>query len=194
MQNNLRGIYCEYMVADALGPACNIVSHSWNAWDLELGDQAGAFPDRIRLQVKNTARLQPWQIGTLERTRCQWSLPQRRRPAYFSSYNPGIQCEEYGFLCDAFVLCHHPETDENLVDQSDPAQWWFYVVPVTAETSPYALYQPASDAKARTRSYTVVPESLRKGIRGRPPVEPVQFAGLTEQHVRQRLKLGASRD
>lgn len=120
MQNNLRGVWVEYLVADALGANCRIVSHDWNAWDLEFGNSRCTYPDRIRLQVKNTARTQPWHKRTGQLTECQWSLKLRRRPSYFEQYNPGVPREDYGFLCDAFLLCHHPIEDWSIADHQDP--------------------------------------------------------------------------
>lgn len=39
------------------------------------------------------------------------------------------------------------------------AKWKFYVVPVTAKTSAYALYEPKTDVECKARSYTIDPDT-----------------------------------
>lgn len=187
IQNTLRGIFAEYMVAEALGPECRIVSDAWNAWDLELGDRQAAYPQRIRIQVKNTARTQTWHKRTGKLTDCQWSLSMRNRPKYFTRDNPGIPCEDYGYLCDAFILCHHPQEDWTIADHRDLDQWEFYVVPVTPHHNLFPLLAPAT-LPGKPRSYTVLPSTLRKGIRGRPPLKPVGYMELTAAYVRNEMQ------
>ena len=58
MENSMRGLFAEYMVSEALGERCRVVGRDWYPWDLQIGDDENVFPDRIRIQVKNTARLQ----------------------------------------------------------------------------------------------------------------------------------------
>jgi hypothetical protein len=52
MDNNLRGYWCEAMVAEALGKECRITSKGWAPWDLEIGPTNADYPARIRIQVK----------------------------------------------------------------------------------------------------------------------------------------------
>lgn len=186
MQNNLRGIWAEYMVADALGRNCSIVSQSWNAWDLQFGDPASEYPNRIRIQVKNTARTQVWHQATRRLTDCQWSLALRNKSAFFDRDNPGVQCEDYGFLCDVFVLCHHFIEDWKVADHRDARQWRFFVVPVTLEHSIYRIVVPETSPR-KSKTYTVVPASLKKWIRGRPPIRGISIEELTEDYVRKAL-------
>jgi hypothetical protein len=146
------------------------------------------FPDRIRIQVKNTSRTQTWNKRSKKLSECQWSLTLRNKPNYFDAYNPGVPCERYGFLCDAFVLCCHFEEDWSKADHRNLSQWNFYVVPVTNELTPYPINIP-DKLPAPDKSYTVKPATLRAGIRRRPPLEPVGFRDLTEIYIRRRLGL-----
>lgn len=185
IDNNFRGPWTEYMVAEALGEECEVVSHAWHAWDLQIGDTQSAFPDRIRIQVKNTARLQTWHRPGGKLTDCQWKLELRPKPNYFDAYNPGAPCEDYGYLCDLFVLCHHPLEDFDTADHRNPHQWNFYLVPVTENHDVF----PLKRRQAKNCSYTVVPDSLRKGIRRRPPIEPLTFNELTPSAIRESLRI-----
>ena len=186
IDNNFRGPWTEYMVAEALGDECVVVSHSWHAWDLQLGNSEDTFPARIRIQVKNTARLQTWHRPNGRLTNCQWMLKMRRKPYYFDTYNPNVPCEDYGYMCDVFVLCHHPVEDPEIADHRDPNQWEFYVVPVTPHHRIFPIKAGRQDQKTSS-SYTVVPASLGKGIRGRPPIKPLSFDQLSPASIRSSL-------
>lgn len=183
MQNNLRGVWIEYMVAEALGPECRLVGGDWNAWDLELGDVRAEYPERIRIQVKNTACTQTWNQRFGRLTECEWALTLRRKPNYFAKYNPDIACEDYGFLCDVYVLCHHKEKDFSVADHHKAEQWDFYIVPVTPRHNLFRVLPPKDD-RQRSKTYNVRPATLRKGHRGRSPVEPVSFAELSADAIR----------
>ena len=129
MDNSFRGIWCEYMVAEALGPECRTVGAGWHAWDLQIGDSKQDFPERIRIQVKNSARLQSWNAATGKESQCEFHLKLRNRPYYFEQYNAGVPCEVFGFLCDVYVLCWHNEVGPR-ADHRDPFLWKFFIVPV----------------------------------------------------------------
>jgi len=186
IENNFRGTYTEFMVAEALGGNCEVVSEGWHAWDLQIGPSEANFPERIRIQVKNTARLQTWHAFTGLLTECAWQLKMRPRPSYFDDYNVAVPCEDYGHLCDVYVLCHHPLDDPEIVDHRNPSQWEFYVVPVAGEK---LLFEPwrRPEGQKNNPSYTVRPATLRKGIRGRKPIEPLSFERLTERALREAL-------
>ena len=186
IDNSFRGVWTEFMVAEALGEGCVVVSQNWHAWDLQIGKSEDVFPSRIRIQVKNTAKLQTWHQFRPKPTECHWVLRMGDKPYYFDLYNPDIPCEPYGHLCDAYVLCHHPIEDPQVADHRDPDQWEFYVVPVTPRHDIYPVKGRPEGQKAFP-SYTVVPASLRKGIRGRPPIEPLTFGQLTQNRVRSAL-------
>lgn len=83
IDNNLRGYWIEAMVAEALGPNCQCVSGAWHVWDLQFGKSQDEYPNRIRIQVKNTARLQTWTHFSRNPSACQWELRARRKPSLF---------------------------------------------------------------------------------------------------------------
>jgi hypothetical protein len=188
IQNNLRGVWMEYVVAEALGANFKLVSQDWHAWDIEWGVAAAVYPDRIRIQVKNTARTQTWGKHLGIYTDCMWSIALRNRPSYFEKYNPGIPCEQYGFHCEIFVLCHHPEEDWQKADHRDLEQWNFYVLPVTRDHCVYPIHAIDPNVRQKKKTFSVVPRSLESGIRNRPGVKPVKLPGLNEAHIRDCLQ------
>ena len=176
------------MVAEALGPSCRIVSGGWAPWDLQIGDDADQFPQRIRIQVKNSARLQTWHSGHSESSRSSFNLTFRRRPEYWEKYNPNYYCEPSGFLCDLFALCFHGVTDRQVVDQKDPAQWVVYLVAAYANSGAISSAEHAwcknnFEQTGRATSIQRRPETLNKGIRNRAPVPAIPVLDLNFQTV-----------
>lgn len=188
MDNSLRGYWCEAMVAEALGPGCKIVSQGWHPWDLQFGSDQAEFPERVRIQVKNSARLQSWHKPGGKPSDSLFNLKFSKRPSYFETDYPGIPCEEVGFMCDVFILCHHPAEDWNAADQTDPEQWEFYVLPVlgpniavteaeiTAARGIVADTGKPSNCQRR-------PSTMKQGIRGRLPIVPVGIRDLNEPAI-----------
>ncbi|MCR9109950.1 MAG: hypothetical protein NXH94_13695 [Rhodobacteraceae bacterium] len=195
IDNNLRGYWCEVMVAEALGEKCKLVSGGWHAWDLQIGPDNAACPERIRIQVKNSANLQTWQIGTSKRSDPSFNLTYRKKPSFFDRDSPEMPCEEQGFLCDVFVLCLHSWDDENTIasaDHRDPDQWKFYICPVVGPNSSVSEQElKRLDKKvssgSRSASLQRKPKTLEQGIRGRKPIVPVGIKDLTIELVRSSL-------
>lgn len=192
MDNSMRGFWCEYMVAEALGSGCRTVGLGWNLWDLQFGNRGESFPHRIRIQVKNSARTQTWnrERGILSAT--SFNLDWRRKPAYFERDFPDVECEDQGFMCDAFVLCHHGEHDFAKADHREPAQWDFYILPVAgpncAVTSTEFSYLREKISNGSTRATTVRrPGTLSLGIRGRPAVHPLKISQLSCKLLRRAI-------
>ncbi len=189
MDNALRGYWCEMMVAEALGPDCRLVGQGWHAWDLETGCAEARFPERIRIQVKNSARLQPWNAVAGKVSDCSFNLPFRPRPSYFTRDNPGVPCEETGFMCELFMLCHHRVSDPQSADHRNPQQWQVFLVPVVG---PYCgvteseLEWARAKVKETKRPSNCVrrPETMLRGIRGRPAIMPLDIAELNIDAVR----------
>lgn len=192
LDNSFRGFWCEAMVAEALGPKCQIVGEGWFPWDLQIGSPTASFPDRIRIQVKNSAALQPWNSKEQKETDCIFNLSFRRQPDYVMFDEHEIPCEKVGFMCDIFILCHHPETDPKTADHKAPEQWRFYVLPVLGpniaitnnefKDLKHKLETGATRATTQRR-----PTTMRKGIRGRQPIYPVEIKDLTTQLIRSTL-------
>ncbi len=194
LENSFRGYWCEYMIAEALGPTVRAVGLGWNAWDLQIGDDKSEFPDRIRIQVKNSAARQSWHTQSSPISKSVFHLSYRKRPFYFEDQNPGVHCEEIGFMCELFVLCFHDGEDIDSVDQREPGEWKFYLLPVigpnaavTEEELAWASKKVASNG--RPSSCDRRPGTLELGIRGRPPINPVGIECLDISLVRNVLGL-----
>lgn len=192
LDNALRGYFCEAMLAEALGPTCRVASHGWAPWDLEIGPRNGTFPDRIRIQVKNSALLQTWHGATSPPSDSLFDLTWRRRPAYWDRDAKDVPCEDEGFLCDLFALCHHPVSDPAIADQTDPAQWQVYLLaadPALGHITPAeVLACRAGLARAgKPASTQRRPGTLETGIRSRRAVLPIPIPALMLSHVRSAL-------
>lgn len=180
--NTERGIYCEAMIAEQLGQPARITSHGWYPWDIQIGDNRADWPERIRIQIKNSARLQTWH-GPGQQSDCSFRLNFRRLPEYFHRDNPDIPCEDLGFLSDLFLLCHHPETDSAKADHRDPGQWQVHVLSARRDGGHVTSGEFAglhTQALLRGQSALIrKPETLGRGIRGRRPAPPVRLTELT---------------
>jgi hypothetical protein len=197
IENSLRGYWCEAMVAEALGSKCKLVSNGWHPWDIQIGGDQAKFPARVRIQVKNSARLQTWHTSANKPSDSLFNLKFSKRPGYFERDFPDVPCEEYGFMCDVFVLCHHPIETLELADQTDPAQWEFYIVPVVGNNIAVTSAEiEAAAEKLKTSgkgSYCQRrPDTLRKGIRGRPLISPEGIEGLTIGAIENALGVGVA--
>ncbi|HEC02430.1 MAG TPA: hypothetical protein ENI81_02740 [Phycisphaerales bacterium] len=128
LNNAHRGELVEMMVLAALGNDWRHVGLGWHPWDLQYGTDS----NRIRVQVRQTAAVQLWG-DTKSRTLSFGWKP--NPPSYFERYNPGEKIEPQGWFCDLFVFGLHDETNKELIDQADPAQWKFLVIS-TSELKP----------------------------------------------------------
>jgi hypothetical protein len=185
MDNAIRGYWCEAMVAEALGSGCEIVGGGWNAWDIQIGEDLDAFPDRIRIQVKSSARLQVWNKTNGKLSDSTFNLTYRKKPSYQEEYMPYANCEDIGFLCDLYILCLHDEADIRIADQRDPSQWKFYLVPVVGENCYISKAELANahalieSGKQKSSSFNRRPETMEKGIRGWDPITPLALNDLS---------------
>jgi hypothetical protein len=192
LDNTLRGLWCEFMLCEALGHGCRPVGLAWHPWDLQIGPNEADFPERIRIQVKNSAALQTWNEARGTTSAPLFNLAWRRCPQDFRATHPETPCEAEGFLCDLFILCHHPVTDWAVADHREPGQWRFYLLPVLgpfcavsdAEKSALRASLAASGRPASTQRR---PGTLEAGIRGRPPVGALKVEEVTVEAIRQVL-------
>lgn len=185
IDNNLRGLWAEYMVADILGPECGVVGGGWYSWDLQIGDDERRVPERIRIQVKNSARTQPWnKVHKTKYSTVEWFASTRRRPEYI----PAIPCEAYGFLCDLFILCAHIEEDWEIADHRNPEQWRFYIV----RPSDIAARYPACLIESEKRRWwRITPRMLADGLTPGLEIKPLTSTTLTLSAVRGALSPSA---
>jgi len=122
LNNSHRGDVVEMMVLAALGSEWKFVGLGWHPWDL----QRGGGTDRIRIQIKQSAALQLWGPTVKPVLSLNWS---DKPPAYFERDNPGETIESAGWFCEIFIFGIHQESDPTKVDQVDPRQWKFLVIP-----------------------------------------------------------------
>ena len=116
IQNDLRGVYAEHMVAALLGdewcPACE----NWGPWDLQ-------HQDGCKLEVKQSAARQTWtaeEIPAENGARFGIRAPK--------GYYEGIRwTKSSGRLANIYVFAWQASSDDS-TDHRDPAQWAFYVV------------------------------------------------------------------
>ena len=121
MGNSYRGAYIEVLIAEALGSDWSLSGNDWGPWDLQHRNGA-------RLEVKQSAALQPWaSSGALRRI---------RKPTFDISFKRGFWRDVNDWapiaaparLADLYVFAWHPVIDPALADHRNPAQWQFYVV------------------------------------------------------------------
>jgi hypothetical protein len=123
LNNSHRGDVVEMMVLAALGSEWSFVGLGWHPWDL----QRGTGTDRLRIQVKQSAALQLWGPTKKRVLSLNWS---DNPPSYFARDNPGETIESEGWFCDIFIFGLHQELDPTKVDQVDPRQWKFLIIPI----------------------------------------------------------------
>ena len=144
INNTHRGDVVEMMVLLALGEGWEHVGLGWHSWDLQRGKDA----TRQRIQVKQTAALQLWDKTVSQSLSFGWKP---NPPSDFHRYNPGEAIEDEGWFCELFVFGVHDETDKGVVDQADPSQWRFLVVP-TSDLAPRTKTMGLAKAQARWKS------------------------------------------
>lgn len=114
IQNDVRGAVVEAIVAAALEPDWELCSEGWSGWDLQN-------PDRLRIQVRNSAALQSW--GGEPKPQSFSIAPSK---GYFLP-DGTTWVDEPGRHAEIYVLAWHPVVDDT-ADHRDPSQWWFYVI------------------------------------------------------------------
>ena len=120
MNNVHRGDYLECLVAEILGPGWKLpwtVGHHWAQWDIEHSSGA-------RIEVKQSAALQPWHAGTGVRTSPTFKISPRT--GYWTP--DGSWIDRPGRPADIYVFGWHAESEESVADHRAPEQWTFFVV------------------------------------------------------------------
>lgn len=113
-QNNVRGIFSEWLVARLLGIE-HVARDPWAAHDL-------TSPEGIRLEVKSSAYVQAWERTGPPRIvfdglkGCIWDPTLGR--AKVATYN-----------ADLYVFCLHVERDSAIWSALDVSKWRFWLVP-----------------------------------------------------------------
>ena len=125
MNNVQRSEYVECLVAVVLDgdwtlPWLAYPHHDWAPWDLVHP------PSCTKLEVKQSARRQPWDT--------ELEAPSRN-PSYDIAYRKrwfdadGIKHEGPARLADIYVFAWHPVSNVTRVDHRDAGQWEFFVLP-----------------------------------------------------------------
>ncbi|NMC87668.1 MAG: hypothetical protein GYA69_04465 [Candidatus Moranbacteria bacterium] len=158
LNNAHRGNVVEMMVLSALGPEWHLVGLGWHLWDLQRGNGAS----RVRIQVKQLAALQLWGPTVTPLISFGWK---KKAPSYFFRDHPDEAIESEGWFCDLFVCGIHLETDRKRVDQADPAQWQFLVIP-TSNLKPRLNSMALSKALVRWKpvTWSQLPETVEQAL------------------------------
>jgi hypothetical protein len=141
LNNAHRGDVVEMQVLAALGKPWRLVTLGWHPWDLQRGEGS----DRIRIQVKQSAALQLWGRTKSPMIVFGWKP---KPPSYFKRDNPGQEIEAEGWFCEIFVVGIHQGVHLRDVDQVDPSQWRFLVIP-TCDLQPKTNAMPLTKALTR---------------------------------------------
>ena len=121
MMNNVhRGEYVECLVAEILSSDWELpwtIGHDWAPWDLE-------HSSGTRIEVKQSAALQPWHVGNSVRTSPRFDISPRN--GYWTLDSSWI--DRPGRSADIYVFGWRSESEESLADHRAPEQWTFFVV------------------------------------------------------------------
>lgn len=115
IQNNLRGLYVEFMVAELLGDGWRHSGSDWAAFDLE---HSGG----TRVEVKQSAALQTWSAPANRSRRRSFNI---RTPKV--EWVGSVATPRSARVASIYVFAWHDD-DTAQADQRDAGQWKFYVV------------------------------------------------------------------
>ena len=157
--NNVdRGHYVESMISLALGDQWGLtaVERGWAPWDFQREDGA-------RLEIKQSAALQPWSV---------YEDAPRPRPASFDiayrneAWTKGGDFAPYrpGRPADAYVFAWHPIADRLVADHRRPEQWRFIVVPEWQLPEQKTISINRLNGLAREIGYDQLPAEIERQI------------------------------
>lgn len=182
LNNTHRGDVVEMMVLAALGDEWRYVGLGWHPWDL----QKGTRHNRVRIQVKQSAAVQLWSPAKTRKrvVSLGWK---RKPPNYFKRDHPNEPIEAEGWFCEVFVVGIHDGTKKSEIDQVDPRQWTFLVIP----TQELARETDSISREEAIKNWPPVPWVKLKGavddaIAGRAPRVPM-VAGRPVRRARRRV-------
>ena len=118
-QNNLRGELAEEIVRCAIEPEWSHCGGDCNAWDFEHRSE------QIRVQVKQSARLQSWQ--SLQSTKIsggKFAIPPQSG-YYVEDKWTALRIPRR--LSQIYIFCWHPIAERSKADHFDVDQWEFFV-------------------------------------------------------------------
>jgi len=130
IQNDLRGMYVESMVAELLGNDWQNVGQNWAGWDLE-------HTDGTKLEVKQSSAKQAWSPSARGYSAPKFSI---RTPSVFWTGAEATPAD--GRLAHIYIFAWHGITSES-ADHRDPQQWEFFVVPTSALPMQESIRSPS---------------------------------------------------
>ncbi len=116
VNNAMRGIVAEYIVAHALGLGKSGVRDGWAAFDLET-------PSGIKIEVKSAAYVQSWHQKQLS------SITFVTPKTYAWDAENNIQSQGSKRQADVYIFALLAHTDKATIDPLNLDQWRFYVLP-----------------------------------------------------------------
>ena len=111
IQNNLRGLWAEAIVGELLGEDWSFAGNDWAGWDYQRSDG-------LRLEVKQSARLQSWGTET-KSPRFNISGPM----GHYPDGKTWVGNSDRARLADIYVFAWHDGRDQRRV-----SEWRFFVV------------------------------------------------------------------
>ncbi len=137
MGNLYRPDYVERMVALGLGEDFELTSSDWAGWDIEHKLNSRDWPawdiehtPEFRIEVKQSAAFQTWTDRSPDGKPGKGSFDIAPRTGYFPR-SGGPFVEKAGRLSHVYILAWHPIEKRAEVDQRDPDQWRFFIIPAT---------------------------------------------------------------
>lgn len=123
INNVYRGDYVEGLILSALGGQWKPLD-AWRGWDLEKDDG-------IRLEVKQSAALQPWHAAASAGKTSSRSFDIAPRRGYYTDSSDAGVWKEVDIpvrSADIYIFAWHPEKAPDIADHRRAEQWEFYVV------------------------------------------------------------------
>lgn len=115
LNNALRGVLAEFIVATALENDTSQVRQEWDAYDLLYGE-------RWKIEVKSSAHLQSWEQKAPSRV--QFSIRPTRAWSPEDGYSETVIRQS-----DLYVFCFFACTDREKANPLLLDQWEFYILP-----------------------------------------------------------------
>ena len=125
LNNTLRGVYCEFLVATALGLDLHLGRENWTPWDLTVPHRwldRCLCKDELHVEVKSGAYLQSWEQS--KPSKIVFSI----RPTHVWNEEEGYGVETRR-QSDVYIFCLYTVTDRLTADPVILDGWRFYIVP-----------------------------------------------------------------
>ena len=119
VNNTIRGVLAEYIVAQALGASTDEARDVWAPYDL-------VTPSRVRVEVKSSSYLQSWAQSALS------SISFDISPSHAWDDETGEFDDEYKRQADVYVFVLLAHQDKPTIDPMNLDQWKFYVLTTAA--------------------------------------------------------------